>query len=703
MCDRGTRFTSIVLACLVSAACRGQPGAELLLAPTIELPHLVDLAAERLAVNIEYDSRLSGSVRLRLGAGVSDRELWSLTNRLLAARDLATVRMGTDPTLSVVPLSAAADTARLESLEQFKAPTSTPPPGFRTVLVPLTHREPGQVVDMIEPFLSSKHGRARALAESNAVILSDLSDRLEDALDRLATFDRDSEVVTEEITLGALSAVQLIETIDAVHEAIESLGGRRPTGRLLPGSGDRSVRLLAPLAEHATWRDMIDAIDRDAGTPTETYGSRNHGPAELEATIRTTLEAAGAHAQIETDESSGTVTVSASPFAHSLIRQILDRKDNPSGALQLPSRTFRLLNRDAAEVLTVANQLVNAGMLGIGASPDRTASIIPPPGTIAGEIEAGVERSFKPRMAIDPATNSIIAIAPHAELERLGSLIREIDVRRPQVLIEVLIVSLSESDSMDLGIEIERLIDGPNDTLAKLSSLFGLSQTSASDGSINGNRGAGLTGIVLSPGDFVVALRALQSVNRGRSLSMPKVLVASNEQASINSVLEQPYTTVNASDTVATTAYGGSSPAGTEVSVTPQIAQGDHLRLEYTVSLSAFVGEAAEASVPPPKQQNNVSSVATIPDGYTIAVGGIELLSEGEAETGIPLLSDIPVLGEAFKNRSRSSSRARFFVFIRPTILRDHTFEDLKHLSDIDTLDAAVEDGWPTPSPGVIR
>jgi general secretion pathway protein D len=252
-------------------------------------------------------------------------------------------------------------------------------------------------------------------------------------------------------------------------------------------------------------------------------------------------------------------------------------------------------------------------------------------------------------------------------------------------------------------VEFEKLINGPNDTIAKLSSLFGLSSTGAGAGGIEGNRGAGLTGIVLNPGDFSVVLRALRTLNEGRSLSMPKVLVASNEQATINSVLEQPFTTLNASDTVATTSFGGSSNAGTEVSVRPQIAEGDHLRLEYSVSLSAFVGEAADASVPPPKQQNNIDSIATIPDGYTIAVGGIELVTEGEAETGIPFISDIPILGEAFKNRSKSDSRSRFYVFIRSTILRDRDFEDLKYLSDLDVAEVGIDDNWPTPRPRLIR
>lgn len=130
--------------------------------------------------------------------------------------------------------------------------------------------------------------------------------------------------------------------------------------------------------------------------------------------------------------------------------------------------------------------------------------------------------------------------------------------------------------------------------------------------------------MVLSPGDFSVVLRALQTVNRGRVLSLPKVLVNNNQQATLNSVLRQPFVSVNASDTIATTSFGGSENAGTIISIKPQIAEGDHLVLQYSVSLSSFVGDAIDPTVPPPKQSNNLSSLVTIPDGYIVVVGGLE-------------------------------------------------------------------------------
>ncbi len=113
------------------------------------------------------------------------------------------------------------------------------------------------------------------------------------------------------------------------------------------------------------------------------------------------------------------------------------------------------------------------------------------------------------------------------------------------------------------------------------------------------------------------------------------------------------------------------------------------------MTLSAFVGESSSPTSPPPRQQNNLQSVVTIPDGYTVVVGGLETLTEGKGTSQIPLLGSIPILGEVFKNRSNSTSRTRFYVFIRSTVMRHEGFEDLKYLSDQDAQALGIDDGWP--------
>lgn len=139
------------------------------------------------------------------------------------------------------------------------------------------------------------------------------------------------------------------------------------------------------------------------------------------------------------------------------------------------------------------------------------------------------------------------------------------------------------------------------------------------------------------------------------------------------------------------------------MSVTPQIAEGDHILLQYSISLSSFVGESADPALPPTRQQNSISSRATIPDGYTIVVGGIEIQSAAEAETRIPLLGQIPGIGELFKSRSKSGSRSRFYAFIKPSVMRHTDFEDLRHYTEPFAAQVGAEPDLPVLLPRVIR
>jgi len=125
--------------------------------------------------------------------------------------------------------------------------------------------------------------------------------------------------------------------------------------------------------------------------------------------------------------------------------------------------------------------------------------------------------------------------------------------------------------------------------------------------------------------------------------------------------------------------------------------------LDYSMSLSSFVGEASSDGVEPPTQQTSLNSIATIPDGYTIALGGIEITTEGDSDTKTPGLADIPLIGELFKSQSDSTSRSRFYIFIRATVMRSPSFEHLKFISEELARDLEVDDGWPTVEPRIIR
>ena len=113
----------------------------------------------------------------------------------------------------------------------------------------------------------------------------------------------------------------------------------------------------------------------------------------------------------------------------------------------------------------------------------------------------------------------------------------------------------------------------------------------------------------------------------------------------------------------------------------PHISEDEYLQLEYEVELSSFTGGGTNG-VPPPRQENSVQSEVTIPDGFTIVVGGLRGTSFSETVNAVPILGPDPDHQVPVQQPpSATAPKRRFYVFIRPTILRDDRFEDLKYLS----------------------
>jgi general secretion pathway protein D len=222
-----------------------------------------------------------------------------------------------------------------------------------------------------------------------------------------------------------------------------------------------------------------------------------------------------------------------------------------------------------------------------------------------------VAAAFTEIVNADEATNTLFASGDADLIDKIAGLITTLDVMPPQVMLEVLILNLSDSDVLDLGVEFHGIRD--EGTLATLSSLFGLGTPIPGVGVQPLPTALGLTGIVLKPGDFSTLVHALQVLNKGRALNIPKVLVNSNQRANLASVLQTPFLSTNVANVIATTTFGGTQDAGTTINVRPQIAEGDHLVLEYSIVLSTFVGPASAPSLPPPRRRTSLNSTPRSP------------------------------------------------------------------------------------------
>ncbi|MDB5328510.1 MAG: ral secretion pathway protein GspD [Phycisphaerales bacterium] len=309
----------------------------------------------------------------------------------------------------------------------------------------------------------------------------------------------------------------------------------------------------------------------------------------------------------------------------------------------------------------------------------------------------------------DVNTNSIIVLAEPAVQKVYEQLIRTLDKRRPQVLIECTLVTLDTSSDFTLGVDIGIHGSIGSSKIVTFSSFgVGVPQTVSGAGSAASGRvalvpgAAGFNGALISSDIADIVVHALSTSSRAKVISAPKILVNDNATGSLMSIAEQPYTNTNIGNTISTTSFGGYAEAGTTIELTPHISEADYLQLEYDVSLNQFSGRGADG-IPPPRQTNSLSSTVTIPDGSTIIIGGLDASNVSETVNAVPILGEIPIIKYLFSSRDRTRHDSTLFVFIRPIILRDDQFKDLQYLSDRDTKSAGLSPDDPVSEPLTIR
>ncbi len=726
------------------------------LAGQLDLARLLDLAAKQLNISIDYDAAAmkQQTVTIRPTGSLDPRGLWALTNRSLYQRQLTTVQIADMPGVSVVKLEDASKLARIEepvdlaSIDVSKpwAPT----PGFRNFMVRLSFVSPKDAAESLKSVLA-RGGDARAAAsitpvagDSQLLLISDVTSRIDEATAILRRIDvAERATAINEVQLTHVTPAQVVTTVTQLAAKRETVSGEKLAGEVIAAPGNHSVLLIAPTRLVPIWKSLIAQADSRDPVETIAYTPRVFAVRDVANLVQQIAPGSAANPDDRfkaiVEEPTGTLLVTGTASQHERIRDLMERLDSVPGEARRPMRAFSVRNRPVDELLEVLNRLIAAGALnadpassgsgvsglspvplpvatstnpGTGVniiSPVATSPLLPGPqqsfGRPAPSILATGSQNSALTLTADQATNTIIAIGETRMLSQLEALLRTLDVRQPQVVLEVILVTLSERDSISLGVELQQLIRDGNTAIA-ISSLFGLSTVTGTGvtQALSPAAASGFTGAVVRPGDFSAIVRALQSLGDGRTVSLPRVLVANNQRTQFDSLAQEPYgvsfTQGNSNATNVT--FGGTLDAGTRLSIKPQIGEGDSLLLDYSISVSSF-GEQGSGNLPPSRQVTSVQSLATVPDGHTVVVGGLETSTDSNSVDQLPIIGDIPILGEAFKERSRNQTRSRFFVMIRASIIRGQSFETLRYLSEDSIRQAGIDDTWPKSTPQVIK
>ncbi len=287
-------------------------------------------------------------------------------------------------------------------------------------------------------------------------------------------------------------------------------------------------------------------------------------------------------------------------------------------------------------------------------------------------------------------TNSLIITAPPDIMRDLEQVINQLDIRRPQVLVEAIIAEIQDADGLNLGIQWANKRAGmtqfTNTGIPISTAVIGTDQY-RSDGTLTTSYASALgsfNGIAAGfyRGNWSMLLTALSSDSKNDVLATPSIVTLDNMEATFNVGQEVPVltgsqTTVGSGNNIFNTVER--KTVGIKLRVKPQINEGDSvlLQIEQEVSSVADSNNSTNSSLGATFNTRTVNNAVMVTNGETVVVGGLLDKSTIETNNKVPLLGDIPVLGNLFRSKSQTMSKRNLMLFLRPTIIRDpQQFQD---------------------------
>ena len=294
----------------------------------------------------------------------------------------------------------------------------------------------------------------------------------------------------------------------------------------------------------------------------------------------------------------------------------------------------------------------------------------------------GVSVSKDVRIIADNDNNALLILASPSDYETIQGALRQLDVARRQVSVEVLVAEVTLSDELRFG--IEWFVNARNNTVGALRDATGaLPRLPALGAGVDPRSlvptGGGLQLINVGPGgDIRAVLHALGTDGRSKVISTPRVMVLDNEKAMINvgdqiSVDTGASTGVTTGGTVVTTKQYLST--GIILTVTPRINAGGRVTLDVNQEVSS-PGEGANPTISTRKAQ----TVVTVSSGETIPLAGLISETNLSGSSGVPLLSKIPLIGGLFGTQSLTKKRTELVILITPTVVTNS--DDARAVTD---------------------
>lgn len=494
---------------------------------------------------------------------------------------------------------------------------------------------------------------------------------------------------------GFSTQVFRLRNIDAVSaaETLKPLIGRQ--GVVMPSPRGNLI-VVADYADNlARIRSLLAQVDQDR-TLTETITLKSSSAREIAGVVNQVLNPPGAEpaarnaiVSLVVVESSNSLILRGEPEA---VRPMLDLIADLDGRAETSGdvRVINLQHASAEQLLPVLQQLV-------GQTPTAPEGETAAAGAQPGQTATAGGMGRRANIARYPGANAIVIAADPDTQRVLGEVIRQLDTRRRQVLVEAVVVELSDNAAQQLGVQFA--LAGINGSSIPFSAtnysnaapnILGLAAAAAGEQnlpedssalaalrqaaleSVLGARGV-ITGGYGQSGDalFGFIINAVKNDTASNLLSTPSVMTLDNQEASILVGQEIPITTGEVLGDSNNNPFRTiqRQNVGIQLDVKPQINAGGAITLYLRQEVSSISGPLSEASGELILDKRAIETTVAVDDGAIVVLGGLLDRNERSTVERTPLLGDIPGLGNLFKATSRQNVQRNLMVFIRPTII----------------------------------
>ncbi len=602
-------------------------------------------------LNLPYivEPQVKGTMTLQATRPLSHQEVFAALEAALRVQGFALVEV--DGVYHVVP---AKDAVRRVAGLRVPGQGSE---GFGIYVVPLQFVSADEMEKVLQPF-APEGGILRADESRNLLLLAGTSQEIGTLLNVVSTFDVDW-------LAGMSFGLFPLEYVDAKTLAVELTqiftGEHNPIGgvvRFVPLTRLNSLMVVTPqqkyLQDVESWIRRLDVGATTPGRRIYVYDVQNAKADDLARSLNRILSLSG-----ESSYDSGTSDIASnagSSFDTSRSSSSLFGGAGSLGGGSLGSGgTFGSLGG-------VRSGLGGSTPAFTPAAPAALPAAAPRAALPATRDEGSLLQSGSLKIVPNSENNSLLILASPSEFSVVESALKRLDTVPIQVLIEASIAEVTLTDQMQYGLQWSYQTGSGPVVLSELAS-----------GAIS-QQFPGFSYLYTGRSDIRGVLNAIQSITNVRVLSSPKLMVLNNREAQLEVGDEVPITVQSAVSTLEPNAPIVNSvqfrDTGVILHVTPRANKSGRVTLEVAQEVSDVAKTTSSGIDSPTIEQRKLSSVVTVQDGETIALGGLIRDSRTTGGDGIPFLRKIPVLGHLFGSTNNDSTRTELIVLLTPHVIR---------------------------------